>query len=415
MVGGLGTAVLIQGFVLVTGVLAARLLGPTDRGHLALVWTFTLVVVQLGTLGLPLAITYEIAAGRATTRSLLRDLRRSATAQIAIATACHAVAMAVLVSATSTPATIAWMSLLVIPATLLQSFALAALQGTQNFRAYNGLRLVPVAVYAVLLGILAAADAASLATVAAAWVAGAVAAGVLTVIYTRKGGRRSAPDIPTPPRASPSAMRRFGLRGLLGWVSPTDTMRLDQLTVGLVLSAYDLGIYVAALAFTNLPRFLSQAVGNVAYPRVASAKGDAQRAQVWRFTIFGTGVSAVVAAVLAAAADPLVRLAFGDAFASAIGPLRILLVATVILCMRRVLADALRGAGMPGAGSRAEVASWLTLVPSVLVLGLTFGLNGVAVAVGLAYLSSLAVLLYSSRALSSRQRGDHPPTAAPPA
>ncbi|MDQ3067885.1 MAG: oligosaccharide flippase family protein, partial [Actinomycetota bacterium] len=195
--------------------------------------------------------------------------------------------------------------------------------------------------------------------------------------------------------ASEAALRRFGLRGLLGWVSPTETLRVDQLVVGLVLSAYDLGLYVAALAFTNLPRFLAQAVGNVAYPRVAVERNfAAQRRQMWRYVAFGTAVSTVVAGLLAAAADPLVRLAFGDAFGGAVGPLRLLLLATVTLCARRVLSEAMRGAGFAGATSRAEIASWLSLVPTLPLLGLEYGLDGVALALCSAYLLSLFTLLW---------------------
>ena len=53
ILGSLCSAVAIQGLVLVTGVLAARVLGPIDRGHLALIWTVALVLAQFGTLGLP--------------------------------------------------------------------------------------------------------------------------------------------------------------------------------------------------------------------------------------------------------------------------------------------------------------------------------------------------------------------------
>lgn len=399
MLGSLGSAVATQGFVLVTGILAARLLGPIDRGHLALIWTVTLVLSQLGTLGLPLAVTYEIAGGRATALSLLRDLGASVRRQIALVTALQALLILVLVATTSTPGGAACLSVAVVPASLVQSFVIAALQGAQRFREYNLLRLVSVAVYAVVLLVLAIIGSPDLMMVTAAWVASWLVAGVATVLLARRvfvddisGGAAVA-------TASPAALRRFGLRGLFGWVSPTETLRVDQLVVGLVLSAYDLGLYVAALAITNLPRFLAQAVGSVAYPRVA-AEPDivSQRRRMWRYMGLGTSVSAVIASLLAVAADPLVRLAFGDTFEGAVGPLRILLFATVILCARRVLSDAMRGAGFAGATSRAEAASWLSLVPTLPLLGLVYGLAGVSVALCIAYLVSLCTLLWATAA-----------------
>lgn len=395
LVGGLGSAVATQGFILVTGILAARLLGPVDRGHLALIWTVSLLLTQLGSLGLPLAVTYEIAGGRATARSLLHALGASVRRQIALVTTLHTLVILALVTATSTPAVAACLSVAVLPAWFVQSFVLAALQGAQRFREYNLLRLVPVAVYAVGLVVLAALGSANLTTVTAAWVAGWLVAAAVNVLSARRVFRDDVSSGDEAATASEAALRRFGLRGLLGWVSPTETLRVDQLVVGLVLSAYDLGLYVAALAFTNLPRFLAQAVGNVAYPRVAVERNfAAQRRQMWRYVAFGTAVSTAVAGLLAVAADPLVRLAFGDAFGGAVGPLRLLLLATVILCARRVLSEAMRGAGFAGATSRAEIASWLSLIPTLPLLGLEYGLDGVAIALCIAYLLSLFTLLW---------------------
>lgn len=396
VLGGLGYAVAHQSVLLVTGILAARLLGPIDRGHLALIWTITLVVTQFGTLGLPLAVTYEIACGRATARSLLRDLGASVRSQIALLSALYALLIVALVTTTTTPAVAAGISIAVIPALLVQSYAGAALQGTQQFRQYNLLRLAPLAVYAIALVVLAALGSVDLTTATAAWVASWLVSGVATVLLARPVFREDASKDSSVAPASPAALRRFGLRGVLGWASPTETLRVDQLVVGLVLSAYDLGLYVAALAFTNLPRFLVQAVGNVAYPRVAAERNvEAQRRQVWRYVAFGSAVSTVVAGLIAVAAVPLVRLAFGEAFIGAVGPLRVLLFATVILCARRVLSEAMRGAGLAGATSRAEAASWLSLVPTLPLLGLAYGLIGVAVALCIAYLLSLGMLLWA--------------------
>ena len=357
-----------------------------------------------------LAVTYEIAGGRATATSLLHDLGPSVRRQIALVTLVHAVVILSLVTATSTPAVAAWLSVAVVPASLVQSFVFAALQGAHRFLQFNLLRLVAVANYAVSLALLAMLGSPTLRTVTAAWVVSWLVAGAVTIAWAR---RILADDVSTGAdvvKASPAAMRRFGRRGLLGWVSPTETLRVDQLVVGLVLSAYDLGLYVAALAITNLPRFLAQAIGVVAYPRVAAERTiAAQRRQIWRYVALGTALSAGVAGVLASAADPLVRLAFGNTFGGAVGPLRILLLATVILCARRVLSDAMRGAGFAGATSRAEAASWLSLAPALPILGLLYGLNGVAVALCIAYALSLGTLLWAT---ASTRPGQHPAALA---
>jgi hypothetical protein len=61
--GSLIAGVTLQLVVAMSGIMAARLLGVTDRGRLALLWVITLVVGQLGTMGLHTAMSYAIAAG----------------------------------------------------------------------------------------------------------------------------------------------------------------------------------------------------------------------------------------------------------------------------------------------------------------------------------------------------------------
>jgi len=401
--GSLASAVAIQGFVLITGVLAARLLGPQDRGYLALIWTVTLVVSQLGTCGLPLAVTYEIAGRRATPRSLLRDLGPTVRLQIVGFTALQALLTVGLVAVTATPALAAFIAIPVVPASLLQSYVFAGLQGAQQFGQFNVLRPASVAVYAVGLVGLAAVGSPGLAAVSAAWVVGWIVSGAFCFSAGRRAIRVAISADDAVQSASPAEMRRFGLQGLFGWVSPTETLRIDQLAVGLVLSAYDLGLYVAALAVTNLPRFLAQAVGTVAYPRIAAAQTeDERRYLLWRYVALGSALSVGVSGVIFLAADPLVRLAFGDTFSSSVGPLRILLLATVILCVRRVLAEAMRGAGYVGATSRAEAVSWISLVPT-LPLGLIYDLDGVAIALCISYALGLYSLLRTLGSVPGRR------------
>ncbi len=85
-------------------------------------------------------------------------------------------------------------------------------------------------------------------------------------------------QVPAPRGGSsptPSRRRafRYGVSAVLGSSSPAEILRLDQAIIALALSRYTLGLYVVAVAFTNLPRFISQSVGIVAFPRVAAGVG----------------------------------------------------------------------------------------------------------------------------------------------
>jgi Na+-driven multidrug efflux pump len=80
---------------------------------------------------------------------------------------------------------------------------------------------------------------------------------------------------------------------------------------------------------------------------------------------------------------------------------RVLLVAAGFASVRRLLGDAARGIGMPGAASLAEVGAWVALVPSLAIAIPLWGLVGVAVAMTVSYAVSLALLI----ALVVRQKG----------
>lgn len=132
----------------------------------------------------------------------------------------------------------------------------------------------------------------------------------------------------------------------------------------------------------------------MAYPRVAGVRDRAQqRRLLWRFTALGTAAAAAAPLILGAHA--LIVAAFGPDFASAATAARILLLGTILLCARRIMSDALRGAGAPEAGSRAEVISWAALIPLLAVGVPLLGIEGVAITLSGSYLVSL-LALYST-------------------
>jgi O-antigen/teichoic acid export membrane protein len=177
-------------------------------------------------------------------------------------------------------------------------------------------------------------------------------------------------------------------------VSPLETLRLDQAIIGLFLSPAALGLYVVGVAFTNLPRFVAQSIGVVAYPHV-TAQHDAAlaRRSMWRFLIVSVIVSAAVIVPLEVLAGSVVPIFFGVAFAQAVPIMQILLVSSLFLSARRVLTDTSRGIGQPGIGTAAEIAAWISLVPGIALLAPLYGAVGVALAFTISAAVSLVALI----------------------
>lgn len=407
LAGSVLTGFVGQAVLIVSGVLAARILGVQDRGYLALLVLFPAVLAQIGSLGLPLAATFELSRDRSRWAEIIRTLARPFTIQCVSLVLLHAgILLAVFWGDPHAVQVSALMSLAAVPAILAQSYGTATLQGQQRFLAFNVLRTLPAASYtAAVLAIFVVGNG-DLEWVVAGWIAASVFSAALTLlIAVRPVSFLSA-------RRSPESLRsmlRFGLKGLLGWTSPVETFRLDQAVVGLFLTPAALGLYVVGLAFANLPRFIAQSVGYIAYPRVAAKRGEEAWRELWQFFWLASGAAALVVLVLELGASWLVDVFFGDEFSGAVVLTRILLIGALFLSARRVLTDGAQGLGRPGLGTIAEVSSWAFLLPALAIFTPLWGSRGVAIALAVSAALSFAVLL----GLLVRSHDEQEPAATP--
>jgi O-antigen/teichoic acid export membrane protein len=383
-----------QGTLVVSGVLIARILGPENRGYLALFVLYPTVLTVLGGLGFPAALPFFIGGDKQAAAAVVRRISPLAAAQILALVLLHGLILWVfLIHRPSDLRIAALITLAAVPSILGLEYGLSILQGQHRYTHLNLLRATPSTLFSAAVLVLFVGHLGNLTTVALAWVGSygvALAASLLTV---RRGLGRGVPT-PNTDRAAPTRWQiaRFGLTGLLGSVSLVDTFRLDQAIVGLLLSPLALGLYVVALAFTNLPRFMAQSIGLIAYPQIAAESRSSARRSVWGFFALTLGVATLLSAGLFVVVGSLIPLLFGANFAAAVPVARILLVATVFLSGRRVLADAARGLGFPSLGSIGEVTSWLFLFPLLFALGARYGLLGVAAAVTAASAVGMVVL-----------------------
>lgn len=372
----------IQIALVISGALSARLLGVRGRGYLALLMLLPNLLVLIGGLGLPQAATYYIAS-RGGAQATFGSLKRSLKIQLMVLTLLHVAFVVVFLDQSGQELQLAgWVTVGVTPALLLRFFGLSFLQGTSEYRLFNVSRLLPPALYAIGVLALFLGPGADLVRVTLTWaVANAIAGGLTALMGWRAIQRQPIGDVSEPPPEI-GEMVRFGLRGLIGWSSPLDSFRLDQLFAGLILSPMALGYYVVAQAFVNLPRSLAQSIAVIAFPSIARHAGEntALRRSMWRF-IFAVGiVSAIVILLLCAAVPYLVPVFFGRSFTPAVPLARILLLGGWALAVRRILVECARGLGYPAISSYTElfIVPWmagiaLLLISNLGVIGLSIG------------------------------------------
>jgi O-antigen/teichoic acid export membrane protein len=391
--------------LVISGVLVARILGVEDRGYFALILLVPHIVAEIVNLGLPIAATYYIARDRRSAHSIVRLLVTPVAAQFLIGFVATAVVFIGLLH--DDPARVkaaAWVGLGILPAMMSLQYGLAILQGQQRFRAFNILRTLPTTAYSLGIVTLILFTSPNLATITAVHTGTLLLVGGTSLLFAIRRLPARSDHAETPSRRK---MIAFGIRGLLGYVSPIETFRLDQAIIGLFLSPAALGLYVVGVSFTNLPRFLAQSIGMVAYPRIASAADSRESYRLtWRYFTLTVIISLIIVAPLEATADVLIPFFFGQQFEGAVPVARILLAGTIILGGRRILADGARGMGYPGAGSIAEISSWAALLPALVLFVPAFGISGVSLALVTAWFVALAALV----ALLTTTRGARPPT-----
>jgi O-antigen/teichoic acid export membrane protein len=384
------TGVASQGALVVSGVVAARLLGPQDRGHFALLTLLPVVIAIVATAGVPLAVTLQVARDPQVTRPLMRSIRGLAGLQMAALLTLHAVAVLALFGGEGRLLVAGALTLAAGPAVVVQSYSLALLQGLQAFRPFNFWRVASPFCYAAGAVVVAVAGG-NLTLLVVAWLVAAWAPTTGTVRAALRATRALGREHDQVP--SRRTLLGFGARGLLGSQSPLETFRPDQLVVGLALPAVDLGFYVAALAFTSLPRLVAQSVGMVVYPRVAARRSAPEQ---WRAvataSIRTAALVTLIALPLIVFMRPLVLLFFGDDFGAAVPLARVLLLASVAQGARRILSEGARGAGAPGAGSVAELISLAVYVPAAAALVALDGVQGATWAYVVASVVSLVAL-----------------------
>lgn len=389
VLGSLGSAALTQVALVLTGVVAARSLGPSDRGYLALIVLVPTVLHIVGAVGLPRAVTYFVAKDARQEESVLRAIRLPAMSQVLVLTVLQMAIFAVLLS--DDPSEVKWAGVVALPlagANLVDLYAKAILQGQRRYVAFNVLRNAGMTFYLAGVLLLVAAGETHLLAFTVVF----VVANVLSAIVTLSVTLRERPKKSNTTEISRAAVIRYGLRGYLVSLSPIGVFRLDQALVGLLLSPKALGLYVVGLAFTNLPTFISRSIGLIAFPQVASSgREDSEQAQ--RFFWFALALSGCAVLALELSADWLVPLFFGSEFESAVPLTRILLVAAFLDGARRVLTETSGGSGLPGLGSIAELTSWAVLVPALAVLMPVWQERGVALATTISAAASLLVLV----------------------
>jgi O-antigen/teichoic acid export membrane protein len=202
----------------------------------------------------------------------------------------------------------------------------------------------------------------------------------------------------------------YGAAQMAALTPATLNAQLDQLVLSQTVPAADLGRYAIAVSLTLLPIPLVAAIGNVAFPRLASQRSvTGATRQLQRMAVLGSAsITAAVLLPLVAGAYWLVPLVFGEAYRGAVPLLWILSPGTVFLACGQVVGDLLRGRNHPLVVAWAQGLAAVFTVALLIALLPLVGVAGAAIASTVAYGIALAVMLRCLWHLPRHARGSGP-------
>ncbi len=393
----LGTNALLGIEGAVSGIMAARLLGPRGRGEFAAIQNFSGFVATVAMLGMIEAVVYHCArvpqkAGRYIASGATIALLTS----VLMLIGAYFVMPAALAAQSPDVIRAARWYLLMAPVYALVAVPAHALRGRGDFVAWNGVRLVPNFIWILVL--------------TAAWCVGFRRASILALAYVAAQAvvffpvsyivakRVEGPFRPAV-RDWPG-MIRYGLPCTLTNLPQMLNLRLDQIAMAVMLPPRELGMYAVAVAWSGITAPLLNALAATLLPSIASQADPGVRAEQFSKGARLAALLAFVTCVPPMVLTPLaVVVLFGESYRAAVPAALVRVPAGSILALNSVFQEGLRGLGYPYPVLRAELAG---LAATAVGLALTlrpFGIMGGALSSLAGYSTVSIALLISAHRL----------------
>jgi O-antigen/teichoic acid export membrane protein len=372
------------------GIILARTVGPTIRGEYAAVTAWFGVALMVGGMGQPAALCFYVARNPERAREYVATSRA-----MMLTTGILALAAGMLLApllshgdtALAAGYRIAFATSIVAFVGASYTFSLQA----RDLRRWNVVRVSQPVLSLIAVGTLWRLRLLTLDNALVA-LAGTM---LLQLGWAYVCCRRTGL---APGRAQSALVRPLGTYGAAQIAALTPTAlnaQLDQLVLSQTVPPADLGRYAIAVSLTLLPVPLVSAIGNVAFPRLASAqRATAATHRMQRLAMLGSAaLAAAILVPLAVVAHWLVPAVFGEGYRGAVPLLWILTPGAVFLACGQVAGDLLRGRNRPIIVAWAQgLAAVFTIVLLVVLLPVV-GVSGAAIASTVAYGIALAVML----------------------
>jgi len=362
----------------ISGILAARLLGPDGRGELAMALVWAAILGTVVQTGLAQSLIYFAAGqreeiGRIFSTTIVLVVLQSI---VGISLGWY-VASQVLGRSQPASLPVVHIYLLSIPFAMMTTYLSAMAQGLGRFALFNSLRIYQTMGHLISLLVAEGLGSPSPLLVVVLLLGFQMSVCAIGLILFLRQVR----PVWQPAYKFALGLLKYGIESYWGGLGWTVNTRLDQFLMSILLSTRELGLYAVGVSYATVLFQISGAFAMITFPHVAGT--GSKDAPVTIFKMLGWNlVITLPLSVLAIFLSPkLLPLLFGPQFQEAAPATAILLIGAVILGCNYVLSDGLRGWGYPLIPSIAEL-----LGVGVTVIGLLWVLKPLGI-LGAAWVS----------------------------
>jgi O-antigen/teichoic acid export membrane protein len=396
------TQVFVVALGFVNSILVTRLLGPEGRGLLAAANTFSAVGVQLGNLGLHSWNTYHVSREPRSLPVLIGN----SLAVCAVGGLGALVALGlfqVRPSLAPVGGALLLLALAGIPLGLTNLLLQNLLIGTQRIHEYN---TVDLATRVLAVALVAATAPLGLVSPELVYALVLLSVG-LSAGWCLAKLHRGLPGRVAWSAASLRNALGYGVRAYLGSLFAFLVLRSDILLVKYLRGATETGYYVIAVGLADILMMLPNVVGMVLFPRFAAAPDVASRWVLARRVLaWMVPATPVALGATLLVARPLIRLAYGPAFAPSFPAVVWLLPGIGCLALNTVFMNLFASCGMPLVVTVSPLAALVVNVGLNLALVPRVGFVGAAASSTVAYALMLVVSLVYVQTHLLRPKGD---------
>ncbi len=192
----------------------------------------------------------------------------------------------------------------------------------------------------------------------------------------------------------------FGSKNFIATLLLKTLNQVDDLWTGIFLGKTSLGFYSRAYTFATYPRqILATPINAIAGGTYAELKKDRKRLSqaFFRTNALLTRSGFLLAGLVVLIAPEFIRLVLSAKWMPMLDAFRLMLIFTLLDPIKITVADLFVAMGTPETVARIRMLQLIILIPSLFLLGLPFGIAGVALAVDIMMVTGIVILLQQSK------------------